>query len=89
MCLCLLSCCFQTQAALKCTDTDRLTAGTKRKELEGAKLVTREEDQIKEERQWNDGKPTASRFLIDSGIPQGSIFGPVLFGVDSIIVTGS
>lgn len=50
--------------------------------------MTREENQIKGEQQWNDGKPTASRFLINSGIPQSSIFGPVLFGVDSIIVTG-
>lgn len=87
--LCLLSCCFQTQAVLKCTDADRLTTGTQRKGLEGAKLVTREENQIKGERQWNHRKPTGSRFLISSGIPQSSIFGPVCFGVDSITVTDS
>lgn len=86
MCLCLLSCCFQTQAALKCTDADRLTTGTKRKELEGAKLVTREEDRMKGER--NGGKPTVSRVLISSGVPLSSAFGPVLFWIDSIIVTG-
>lgn len=52
------------QLLFSCTDADRLTTGRKRR----AKLVTREE-------QRKDGKP-----FIGAGVPQRSIFGPVLFG---------